>query len=56
MNYEIVFEDDMVYMETRVQYAGDGKWVVRKDPIMSKEVFVECYNKWILGEEKQEGE
>ena len=51
IDYETIdVEDDGVYLNTRVY--GQDDHVVKKKLILTKEVFIECYNKWIKEKEK----
>ena len=46
---ELKFEDDKLWCIVPLpQY---GKDVCRRELVMTKEVFVACYNKWIKGKE-----
>lgn len=50
-DYETIdVEDDGVYLNTRIY--GSDDHVITKKLILAKEVFIECYNKWIK-EEKE---
>ena len=47
MEEEIIFEEDKCFVETPIYpNCGKGKFVKRQ-LVMTKEIFVECYNKWI---------
>lgn len=49
----VVLESDGIYLEEPV-----GESIVKRTPIMTKEVFVEAFEKWILlvGREEREHE
>ena len=42
------FENDKLYHYFPLPQYGEG--VARKDLVMTKEVFVECYRRWIEGQ------
>ena len=42
---KIIFDDNKCYVETPI-YPDS----VKRELVMTKEVFIECYNKWIKGE------
>ena len=50
MKTELRIIDDAVYEFTPMPQCGEG--VVSTHPVMTKEIFKECYKKWILEEEK----
>lgn len=48
MEEKIVFEGDNCYLETPIYISFDDKYpCVKRKLVMTKEVFIECYNKWI---------
>ena len=49
---EIRIDGDTVFMEHPVYGIREGHTVVERFPVMTKEAFIECYNKWIKGEEE----
>ena len=49
---EWCFEDDYLYKYTPVPELG--KNISHKEMIMSKELFIECYKRWILGKESSD--
>lgn len=42
MEQKIIFDEDKCYVETPI-YPDS----VKRELVMSKEIFIECYNKWI---------
>lgn len=48
-------EDDMLYycevISVDKSYSGSPIATVKKMPIISKDAFIKCYKKWILGED-----
>ena len=42
MKQQIIFDDDKCYVETPIDQIS-----VKRELIMTKEVFIECYNRWI---------
>lgn len=47
------FEDDKLYLYTPLRHYGKGIYDVRL--VMTKDIFRECYKKWIEPTEKSEG-
>ena len=45
----LIFEGDKLYRYIPLRHYGEG--VYKKDLVMTKKVFVECYNMWIKGVE-----
>lgn len=45
------FEDDKLYKDTPVQYSSS---VYRRQLVMTKDMFRECYIRWILEGQKDE--
>ena len=43
------FEDDKLYHYYPLPQYGDG--ICKKDLVMTKEIFIECYKRWIKGVE-----
>lgn len=41
------FEDDKLYHYYPLPQYGKGIW--KKDLVMTKEIFIECYKRWIIG-------
>lgn len=50
-NYYTVIEGDKLFIEIPVFVGGDVIGV-KKQLVMTKEIFRTCYQKWILGEEE----
>ena len=48
-NETLEFEDDRLYHYYPLPQYGEG--VCKKDLIMTKEIFIECYKRWIKGVE-----
>lgn len=55
MDKEISFsiENDALVRNTVSPMEEDNTFLITKDPIITKEVFIECYNRWIKGEEDE---
>ena len=52
---EFSIENDALVRNTiKQQDNDDNLFLVKKDPIITKEVFIECYNRWIKGEENED--
>lgn len=45
--YELKIENDEVYSYYPLPQYGEG--VAKKELVMTKEIFLECYKKWVLG-------
>ena len=45
INEELRFENDKLYHYVPLPQYGEG--IAKKELVMTKEVFIECYNKWI---------
>lgn len=43
---EIVFDEDAVYLDTTIT-KEKGYSSVKRELIITKEAFIQCYNKWI---------
>ena len=41
------FEDDKLYLYYPLPQYGEG--ICKKDLVMTKEIFIECYKRWIKG-------
>lgn len=54
MDKEINFsiENDALIRNVVTPMEEDNSYMIHKDPVFTKEVFIECYNRWIKGEEK----
>ena len=50
MGDELVFENDGLYSLTKL-YSMGNLVDCRRQLVMSKEVFIKCYEKWILNKE-----
>ena len=44
------FEDDKLYLYYPLPQYGEG--ICKKDLVMTKEIFIECYKRWIKGEKE----
>lgn len=55
MDKEISFsiENDALVRNTISPMEEDNTFLITKDPIFTKEVFVECYKRWIKGEDNE---
>lgn len=55
MDKEISFsiENDALVRNTVSPMEEDNTFLITKDPIITKEVFVECYKRWIKGEDNE---
>ena len=52
---EFSIENDALVRNTiKQQDNDDNLFLVKTDPIITKEVFIECYNRWIKGEENED--
>lgn len=49
INEYLEFENDKLYHYYPLPQYGDG--VSIRDLVMTKEIFIECYKRWIKGEE-----
>lgn len=45
--YELKIKNDEVYSYYPLSQYGEG--VAKKELVMTKEIFLECYKKWALG-------
>ena len=55
MDKEISFsiENDALVRNSISPMEEDNTFRITKDPIITKEVFIECYRRWIKGEEDE---
>lgn len=51
--YEIKIDGDEVRKIICIQELDCGGSICESKPIITKEVFIECYNKWIKGESEE---
>ena len=51
---EWCFEDDYLYKYTPAPERGEN--IKRRRLMMTKEVFQECFNRWILGKESSDAD
>ncbi len=51
MEQIIIFDDDKCYVETPI-YPD----CVKRELVMTKEIFLACYEKWVLGAEEDNNE
>ena len=56
MTYEYIhIDDDSVVVETPVFDTGNGDIIgYKRQIVMTKEIFTECYEKWILNNNKED--
>ena len=56
MDKEISFsiENDALVRNTVSPTEEDNTFRITKDLIITKEVFIECYNRWVKGEENED--
>ena len=40
--------DDTAYCTQTVEQYDDGTKIVRRIPVMTKDIFIKCYKEWIL--------
>ena len=53
---KFVIENDTVMKVTPVEWDNDGNLIIdRKEEVMDKETFIECYERWIKEREGKEG-
>ena len=46
---KFVFDGDLLYKHTPLLEYGDG--IARAELVMTKEVFIECYKRWVVEEQ-----
>ncbi len=51
---ELRFDDDKLFLYTPLPQYGDGIYAIQL--VMTKEIFQECYKKWIKPQKKGEEE
>ena len=52
MEISFSIEDDALIKNTIIaQDSGDNTFTVKKEPIITKDVFIECFNRWIGGKD-----
>lgn len=51
INEHLKFEDDKLYHYYPLPQYGDG--ICKKELVMTKEIFIACYKRWIKGEEDE---
>lgn len=54
-SYYTTFEGDKLFVKTPI-YAGGDLVGYKSQLIMTKELFVQCYEKWILNKDEEEEE
>ena len=47
------FENDSLYRYYPLPQYGEG--ICKKELVMTKETFIECYSRWIMGSEAEDG-
>lgn len=47
-------EDNIAYIVDNIQEMENGCTIYRKTPVMTKELFIQCYEKWIASTSKHE--
>ena len=52
MNQELRFDDDKLYCYTSLPQYGEG--IYKVELVMTKDIFQECYKKWIENEKDNE--
>ena len=53
INERLEFEKDALYRYTPLPQYGKG--MCKKELVMTKEAFIECYSRWIIGSEVENG-
>ena len=51
--YYITVDEDKCYLDKPVLDSNGNEIGYRRTVVMTKEAFIECYNKWIKGEESE---
>ena len=52
MEINFSIEEDALIKNTIIPQEGeDNTFVIKKEPIITKDVFVECFNRWIGGKD-----
>ena len=51
--YYIVVDEDKCYLDKPILDCNGDEIGYRRTVVMTKEAFIECYNKWIKGEESE---
>lgn len=51
--YYFAFEDDNLYLRTQ-KWTDEGCIGIKDELVISKEAFIECYNKWIAADQPEE--
>lgn len=52
MEINFSIEEDALIKNTIIpQESEDNTFVVKKEPIITKDVFIECFNRWIGGKD-----
>ena len=47
--------DDTVYSVKVVEQYDDGTKIVQRRPVITKDVFIKCYEEWILNKRTDDG-
>lgn len=47
--------DDTVYSVKVVEQYDDGMKIVQRRPVITKDVFIKCYEEWILNKHTDDG-
>lgn len=45
---KVEIENDTVYSVETIEQYDDGTKIVRRIPVMTKDIFIKCYETWIL--------
>lgn len=51
MEYQIV--DDVLYRYTFIEKTESGHEVVKREEVIEKDAFIECYKEWIEGKDEK---
>lgn len=51
-NYYVALEDDKVFMEVPI-FVGSDLVGYNRQLVMTKDMFIRCYEKWILNNDKE---
>ena len=53
-DYKLVIDNDNLYFEKLIKRLDNGGQISERQVVISKDAFIECYERWILNKEDSE--
>lgn len=53
-NYQVIIDDGKVFIDIPM-FVGQDQVGYKRQLVMTKEIFIKCYEKWILNKDEEEG-